>query len=91
MGDSSSDESFTIDDAAGRGQRLDHLRRLGHLRQPGGGNRLGQALRDNLASIEHVGSRLERHDHRREARHRHGLDLVEERDPHRAGPARAAP
>jgi hypothetical protein len=62
------------------GQGLDHLRQVGHLRQPGGADRLGQPLLHHLAGVEHVGAGLERHDDRGEPWERHRLDLVEEGD-----------
>ena len=69
-------------DAARRGDGLDHLRRPRNLRETSCRDRLGQTLTDDLASVEHVGARLEGHDHRRKARQRDRLDLFEERDAH---------
>jgi hypothetical protein len=68
-------------DPARRGQGLQHLRRLRHLRQPGHPDRLRESLRHDLACIQQVGPGLERHDYRRQPRQRRRLDLVEERHP----------
>ena len=55
---------------------------LANLREARGRDGLGEAFGDDLACVEQLRSGLEGHDHRREPGQRHGLDLVQERDPH---------